>query len=92
MDLKARYRGVKYLHETLKILPQKPEPIVIDKIAERLGETIGAIHRLNGLETQSSVIGRKNRPLGKDQNAIFELTFSPNCCIINISRWQTFIA
>ena len=43
LDLKARYRGVKYLHETLKILPQKPEPIVIHQIAERLG-AIGAIH------------------------------------------------
>ena len=44
LDLKARYRGVKYLHETLKILPQKPDAIVIDKIAEHLG-SIGAIHR-----------------------------------------------
>ena len=43
LDLKARYRGLKYLHETLKILPQKPEPIVIHQIAERLG-VIGAIH------------------------------------------------
>ena len=43
LDLKARYRGLKYLHETLKILPQKPEGIVIEKIAEHLG-TIGAIH------------------------------------------------
>ena len=43
LDLKARYRGLKYLHETLKILPQKPEPIVIHQIAERLG-AIGAIH------------------------------------------------
>ena len=43
LDLKARYRGLKYLHETLKILPQKPDPIVIDQIAERLG-SIGAIH------------------------------------------------
>ena len=43
LDLKARYRGLKYLHETLKILPQKPEAIVIDKIAEHLG-SIGAIH------------------------------------------------
>ena len=44
LDLKARYRGLKYLHETLKILPQKPDAIVIDKIAEHLG-SIGAIHR-----------------------------------------------
>ena len=43
LDLKARYRGLKYLHETLKILPQKPEPIVIHQIAEHLG-VIGAIH------------------------------------------------
>ena len=42
-DLKARYRGMKYLHETLKILPQKPDTVVIDQIAEHLG-TIGAIH------------------------------------------------
>ena len=43
LDLKAGYRGMKYLHKTLKMLPQKPEPIVIDQIAERLG-SIGAIH------------------------------------------------
>ena len=43
LDVKARYRGQKYLQETLKILPQKPEAIVIDDIAERLG-AIGAIH------------------------------------------------
>ncbi len=43
LDIKARYRGLKYLQETLKILPQKPETIVIDDLAERLvaiGETI----------------------------------------------------
>ena len=45
LDLKARYRGAKYLHETLKILPQKPKPIVIDQIAERLG-SIGAVHQI----------------------------------------------
>ena len=43
LDLKARYRGKKYLQETLKILPQKPETIVIDNIAEHLA-SIGAIH------------------------------------------------
>ena len=42
LDLKARYRGAKYLHKTLKILPQKPDSIVIDKIAEHLG-SIGSI-------------------------------------------------
>ena len=43
LDLKARYRGQKYLRETLKMLPQKLEPIVIDELAEHLG-SIGAIH------------------------------------------------
>ena len=27
--LKSHYGGLKYIHEILKILPQKPEPIVI---------------------------------------------------------------
>ena len=44
LDLKARYRGLKYLHETLKILPKKPDTIVIEQIAEHLG-SIGAIHQ-----------------------------------------------
>ena len=44
LDLKAHYRGLKYFRETLKILPQKPDAIVIEQIAERLG-SIGAIHQ-----------------------------------------------
>ena len=44
LDLKARYRGAKYLHETLKILPKKPDTIVIEQIAQHLG-SIGAIHQ-----------------------------------------------
>ena len=43
LDIKARCRALKYLHETLKILPQKSETIVIETIAEHL-EAIGAIH------------------------------------------------
>ena len=37
-------RGAKYLHETLKILPKKPDTIVIEQIAQHLG-SIGAIHQ-----------------------------------------------
>ena len=44
LDLKARYRGHKYLQETLKMLPQKPEPIVIENIAEHLGSIGETIH------------------------------------------------
>ena len=43
LDIKVRYRGFRYLQETLKILPQKPETIVINNIAEHLG-ALGAIH------------------------------------------------
>ena len=43
LDIKARYRGEKYLQETLKMLPQIPETIVIDELAEHLG-SIGTIH------------------------------------------------
>ena len=43
LDLKSHYRGLKYVYEILKILPQKPEPIVITQIIDRLS-SIGAIH------------------------------------------------
>ncbi len=45
LDLKARFRAMKYLEETLKILPQKPEPIVIEQITQHLG-SIGAISHI----------------------------------------------
>ena len=44
-DLKARYRGEKYWAETLKMLPQKPDDIVIAEITEHLC-SIGAIHQI----------------------------------------------
>ncbi len=44
MQIKTEVLRLKIaLRETLKILPQKPDPIVIDKITECLG-SIGAIH------------------------------------------------
>jgi putative transposase len=36
LDLKAYYRGHKYVAETLKLLPQKPEPILMARIFERV--------------------------------------------------------
>ena len=45
LDLKAHYRGLKYLQETLKMLPQKPEPIVIQQLTNHIS-TIGAIHQI----------------------------------------------
>ncbi len=35
-DLKAYCRGFQYAHETIKMLPQKPEPILLAKIFHKL--------------------------------------------------------
>ena len=43
LDLKSHYRGLKYLYETLKGLPQKPEAIVIEQIPRSLS-SISTIH------------------------------------------------
>jgi hypothetical protein len=42
-DLKAYFRGRKYVVETLKLLPQKPEPIFIDHIFAHIAQ-IGSIN------------------------------------------------
>jgi putative transposase len=43
LDLKAHYRGVKYVEETLKMLPDKPEPILIAQIFAKIA-SLGRIH------------------------------------------------
>ena len=43
LDLKAHFRGLKYVAETLKLLPQKPEPIVIQQIAAQIA-LLGAVN------------------------------------------------
>jgi putative transposase len=42
-DLKAYFRGRKYVTETLKLLPQRPEPIFIDQIFANIAQ-IGSIN------------------------------------------------
>jgi putative transposase len=44
-DLKAHFRGRKYVSETLKLLPQLPEPIFIDQIFANIAQ-IGRINTL----------------------------------------------
>ena len=44
-DLKAHFRGCKYVSETLKLLPHPPEPILIDHIFANIAQ-IGSIHSL----------------------------------------------
>jgi hypothetical protein len=43
LDLKAHYRGHKYVTETLKLLPEMPEPILIEHIFATIAQ-IGCIH------------------------------------------------
>ena len=43
LDLKAHYRGLKYVEEVIKLLPQIPDPIVLEKLRQHL-VSIGSIH------------------------------------------------
>lgn len=43
LDLKALYRGFKYVEEVIKLLPQKPDPIFISRIKNQVAN-LGAIH------------------------------------------------
>jgi putative transposase len=43
LDLKAHCRGMKYVEETLKLLPETPEPILVAQIAAKIA-SLGQIH------------------------------------------------
>ena len=43
LDLKADCRGYKYVEETLKMLPEKPEPVLLAKILTQVA-SLGRIH------------------------------------------------
>ena len=36
LDLKAYFRGTRYVEETIKLLPEKPEPVLWAHIFERI--------------------------------------------------------
>jgi len=46
LDLQAYCRAAKYFEETIKLLPQKPEPILLEQIFGQLA-TLGCIHAVN---------------------------------------------
>jgi putative transposase len=58
-DLKACFRGRKYVTETLKLLPQIPEPILIDQIYAHIA-LIGSINTENSAEKWTH-FDKKNR-------------------------------
>lgn len=43
LDLKAYFRAAKYFEETIKMLPQKPEPILLEQIFGQVA-SLGCIH------------------------------------------------
>ena len=43
LDLKADCRGYKYVEETIKMLPEKPEPVLLAKIRHKVA-SLGRIH------------------------------------------------
>ncbi|AUS99267.1 IS4 family transposase [Nostoc sp. CENA543] len=47
IDLKAYYRGFRYVHEILKMLPEKPEPILLAQIFAKI-TSLGRIHPISG--------------------------------------------
>jgi hypothetical protein len=46
LDLKAYFRAAKYYEEIIKMLPQKPEPFLLEQIFEQV-TTLGCIHAVN---------------------------------------------
>ena len=43
LDLKAYFRAAKYFEETIKMLPEKPEPILLDQIFPQVA-SLGCIY------------------------------------------------
>ena len=43
LDLKAYCRGAKYVEETIKLLPERPEPVLLERIVSKV-VGIGRIH------------------------------------------------
>jgi hypothetical protein len=43
LDLKADYRGYQYVEETIKMLPEKPEPVLLRQILNKVA-SLGRIH------------------------------------------------
>jgi hypothetical protein len=52
LDLKSYFRGIKYAQETLKLLLEKPAPILMEEILEKVG-SLGRIHSQKAAATSS---------------------------------------
>lgn len=52
LDLKAYFRAAKYFEETIKLLPKKPEPFLLEQIFGQVAK-LGCIHTVNVLPSPS---------------------------------------
>jgi putative transposase len=52
LDLKCYFRGLKYVKKTLKLLSEKPAPIIMEQIIEEVG-SLGRIHWQKATATSS---------------------------------------
>ena len=46
LDLKAYFRAAKYFEETIKMLPKKPEPFLLEQIFDQVA-ALGCVHAVN---------------------------------------------
>ena len=46
LDLKSHYRGYRYATETINMLPEKPDPILLAEIFQQIAR-LGAIHPIS---------------------------------------------
>ncbi len=44
LDLKSQFRGYRYAEETIKLLKEKPDPVLLGQILKRLS-SLGCIHQ-----------------------------------------------
>jgi hypothetical protein len=54
LDLKAHCRGAKYVEETIKLLPEPPEPVLLERIVSKI-VGIGRIHAISADPVPASV-------------------------------------
>jgi len=43
LDLKSHYRGYRYVAETIKLLPQKPDAILLSEVFQQIAR-LGMVH------------------------------------------------
>ena len=89
LDLKTRFRGVKYALETIKILLEKPETILMPEAIE---EVKARISQLGSIHQTKAAAPLQNRRLAKRRNWNWpEIAASDNFHAVSLSLKTTII-